>query len=127
MPKYNKYSPHIFVHIYFSQNLILHVWCTILKTRTVAQNGCEKLDYFSLNNIPEIQKSFADIRGWGEGHGRTPPLGPISFILMRFSEKKWPINRLAPHLGVATSRREILDPPLRTETKRKVTVLDVAI
>ena len=28
--------------------------CTILKTRIVAQNGCEKIeDYLSLNNIPE--------------------------------------------------------------------------
>ena len=45
------------------------------------------------------------------GHqGRAPPLNPISFIFMQFSEKTLPNNRFLPQTqGVDVSVWEILD------------------
>ena len=50
-----------------------------------------------------------------QGTRAPPAVGPISFVVMQFSEENWPNNGLASmDLGLASSW-EILDPPLATE------------
>ena len=54
-----------------------------------------------------------NLRSEGDARDARPPLGPISFIFMPFSEKNWPNNRfLSTLLGLEHPIWEILDPRL---------------